>query len=181
MAGITITQPSAARLTTIKDEDSTHSITPPATAHDEKRVNIYTTHSYSSNTPPRSSMEVYKSESKTGIIANLDVDLEAGHRSFDANGGGISLLPSKIGKVCTKDPAWPSREDQKKEMLQMKRNRACCGWWAGLTTKKRNWAKTIIFFLVCGLLVGIAVSITRAVGGGVFSGDNTNKPIGGSS
>ncbi len=180
VVGITITQPSTTRLCTIKDEDSQHSITPPPTAHNEKRSNIYTTNSYNSS-PPRSSMDAYKFESKTGIVSHSDVDLERGHRSLDVNGGEVTLLASKcskISKMGTKDTAWPSREDRKREILQMKRNRACCVWWADLGNKKRNWAKSIIFLLVVGLIVGLAVGITKAVGGGVFAGGNTNKPIG---
>jgi len=129
-------------------------------------------------------MEVYKSDSKRPIVTTTSEgypDLEAGHRSLEVNGGDVSLLPSKcskISKVCTKDPAWPSLAERKQEKRQMRRNKASCQWWGRLSNNQRAWGKALIFLMLAGLIVGLSVGITKAVGGGVFSGDSTNKPIG---
>ena len=54
------------------------------------------------------------------------------------------------------------------------------GWspWGKLNKKQKLWAKILVGLIIIGAAVGIGVGISKAVGGGVWKGINSQVPIG---
>ncbi|PNS17773.1 hypothetical protein CAC42_3168 [Sphaceloma murrayae] len=81
---------------------------------------------------------------------------------------------------------WPSRQTLKSKARMEKchrRRNNCFGLskrWGEMDKKKRLIVKILIALLVIGIAVGLAIGISRAVGGGVWTGQNKTKQIPGS-
>ncbi|KAF3006014.1 hypothetical protein E8E13_010593 [Curvularia kusanoi] len=117
-------------------------------------------------------------QSKTHLeVSTFERDLEAG---VPLSAATTQQLPkvSVDGRVrevkeCT---MWPSRQAVLEKRKDHKRNKGC-NLYKGMTSKQRLWTKIIIALLVIGAAVGLGVGISRAVGGGVWSGDGQSKQI----
>ncbi|KAH7132041.1 hypothetical protein B0J11DRAFT_215099 [Dendryphion nanum] len=112
-------------------------------------------------------------QSKTHLDVNIR-DLEAGTEPLSA---ATTQAPkvSVDGRVkeCT---MWPSRQAMADKKKMYKRGRGC-NLFRNLNSKQRLWAKILIALFVVAAAVGLGVGISRAVGGGVWSGQNQSKPI----
>ncbi|TKX25169.1 hypothetical protein C1H76_2399 [Elsinoe australis] len=81
---------------------------------------------------------------------------------------------------------WPSRQTLKSKARQEKcerRRKNCFGLskrWGEMPKQKRLIAKILIALVVIAFAVGIAIGISRAVGGGVWTGQNKQTQIPGS-
>jgi len=178
---LTITRPSPERrasnqsnvLSTIEDIDSTHSVTPPATAHNEKFPNITSSPYYN----PQSQ----GSESKQNITvvhSSFDHDLEAQtltQQKTEASQSKTGLLKKK--SATNVDPAWPGRDQLKMRKKQLKREKACCGWWAGMSSKKRTLIKVLIFLVVVAVATSLGLGISKALNTGAWTKSGANTPI----
>ena len=195
---LTIARPAATRstsyqstevLSTIEDVDSTHSLTPSQSTRNEKSLERENSpfSPFYNPTPTRYSLDKAKSESKQNINIipsnSYDTDVEAcltPQKTTGTYGGRMSLLKSKSrGDIeCT---VWPGQNALKQKKKDMRRERGknlmCCGWMAGLSKKKKIYAKILIALLVVGIAVGVGVGISRAVGGGVWKNKTSNAPI----
>jgi hypothetical protein len=194
LAGLTIPPPARAfqsssqpigLLTTIEDLESTHSLSPATTlSPDEKtRHGISPLSPFYDHAPTRLSLEAQKSESRRNINqipTHYDNDLEAGLSPPTSAGTLDKPVPkSKTGNFhCS---VWPDRQDLKMKKKAMRRDKGrymLCGWMARLSKTQRIWVKIIFAAVVIGAAVGIAIGITKAVGGGVWkNSQNTNAPI----
>jgi hypothetical protein len=89
----------------------------------------------------------------------------------------VHLASTKSNVETTKDcTMWPSRATLKQRAIQEKTAKS----WNPLCrlTKKQKFAAHIVIALVIiGAAVGIGVGVSRAVGGGVWSGQGQSKPI----
>lgn len=118
--------------------------------------------------------------SKTHLdVTGYETDLESGR-----SGSNISAVPTlqnpKVSvdgrvKECT---MWPSRQDQLERKKRVKRARGC-RLWRNLGNKQRLWIKIIIALVIVAAAVGLGIGISKAVGGGVWSGQGRSKEIGG--
>jgi hypothetical protein len=179
---LTITRPSPARqvsnqsinvLSTIEDIDSTHSMTPPTTAHNEKFPNTPSSPYYNHHSQG--------SESKQNITlvhSSFDQDLEAQaltQQKTEPSQSKTDLLKKK----CTTniDPAWPGRDQLKMRKKQMKREKACCGWWVDMSSKKRTMIKVLIFLVVVAVATGLGIGISKALNTGAWTKSGANTPI----
>lgn len=179
---LTISRPSPARqasnqsinvMSTIEDIDSTHSMTPPATAINEKFPTVTSSPYYNHRTQA--------SESKQNINVvhtSFDHDLEAQtltQQKTEASQSKTGLLKKK----CTTniDPAWPGRDQLKMRKKQMKREKACCGWWVGMDSKKKTLVKVLIFLVIVALATGLGIGISRALDTGAWTKSGANTPI----
>jgi len=198
--GLTIIRPNAARqqssqgvdvLSTIEDIDSTHSLTPTHTLHNEKISSERETSPFSpfyNSNPTRRSLEAQKSESKQNINvinSTYDTDVEACLTPQKTEAGSSSkgaLLKSKNRKDDC--PVWPGQQQMKKKKKMMRKERGkhnLCGWMAGMSKTTQMWIKIFIALLVIGAAIGIGIGVSKAVGGGIWkSQSNTNAPIKGS-
>jgi hypothetical protein len=175
---LTITRPSPARqvsnqsinvMSTIEDIDSTHSMTPPATAHNEKFPNAASSPYYNLQTPA--------SESKQNINP-FDQDLEAQtltQQKTEASQSKTGLLKKK--SATTVDPAWPGRDQLKMRKKQLKREKACCGSWVAMSSRKKTMVKVLIFLVVVAFATGLGIGISRALNTGVWTKSGSNTPI----
>ena len=180
---LTITRPSPSRqvsnqsihvLSTIEDIDSTHSMSPPATAHNEKFPHDVTS-------SPYTDYHSHASESKQNITvghSSFDNDLEAQtltQQKTDVSQSKTGLLKKKC--TTTVDPVWPGRDQLKMRKKQMKREKACCGSWAALSRKKKTMIKVLIFLVVVALATGLGLGISRALHTGAWTKSGSNTPI----
>jgi len=168
---LTITRPTPARqvsnqsinvLSTIEDIESTHTMTPPASAHNEKFPEPASSPYYH---------QTHASESKQNINVghtSFDHDLEAQTLTQQKTEAGQSKT-SLLKKKCTTnvDPAWPGRDQLKMRKKQLKREKACCGCWAGMSSKKRTTIKVLIFLVIVAMATGLGIGISRALNAGV--------------
>lgn len=117
-------------------------------------------------------------QSKTHLEVNtFERDLEAGVPLSAATTQQLSKV-SMDGRVrevkeCT---MWPSRQAVLEKRKDHKRKKGC-NLFQGLNSKQKLYAKIIIALLVVGAAVGLGVGISRAVGGGVWSGNGQSKEI----
>jgi hypothetical protein len=174
---LTITRPSPARqvsnqsinvMSTIEDIDSTHSMTPPTTARNEKFPNAASS-PYYPQTPA--------SESKQNINP-FDQDIEAQtltQQKTEASQSKTGLLKKKC--TTTVDPAWPGRDQLKMRKKQLKREKACCGSWVAMSSRKKTMVKVLIFLVVVALATGLGIGISRALNTGVWTKSGSNTPI----
>ncbi|KAF2222147.1 hypothetical protein BDZ85DRAFT_283257 [Elsinoe ampelina] len=78
---------------------------------------------------------------------------------------------------------WPSKQTLKSKARMEKchrRRKNCFGLskkWGEMDKKKRLTVKILLALLIVGIAVGVAIGITRAVGGGVWAGQNKQKTI----
>ncbi|CZR57994.1 uncharacterized protein PAC_07884 [Phialocephala subalpina] len=178
---LTITRPSPARqqqglvLSTIQDVDSTHSMSPPPSATNEKNpIN-------SLGSPYQYSTHESRSDSKMNVNvvhSDLDNDLEAQaltQEKTQASQSKSNLLKNKT-KSCV-DPAWPGRNHLKQQRKIAKRDRACCRPWASLSKKGKGIITGVIFLVILGIALGVGFGISSRVGGTITTGNGTNKPI----
>ncbi|PSN60348.1 hypothetical protein BS50DRAFT_207230 [Corynespora cassiicola Philippines] len=76
-------------------------------------------------------------------------------------------------KECT---MWPSRQAMLEKKKDYKRARGC-NLFRNLNSKQRLYAKIFIALFIVAAAVGLGVGISRAVGGGVWSGNGQSKTI----
>lgn len=188
---LTITRPTNVRqasnqsievLSTIEDVDSTHSLSPTHTSHNEKSLERETSplSPFYNPAPTRYSLEAQKSESKQNINvihANYDTDIEALTPAQTTSHAGI--FKSKSGNPeCTVWPGQQAMKMKKKAMRREKSKHMVCGCMAGLDKRTKTWIKVLIALIVVGTAVGVGVGVSKAVGGGVWkSQNNVNAPI----
>jgi hypothetical protein len=168
-------------LSTIEDVDSTHSLSPTQTSHNEKSLERETSplSPFYNPAPTRYSLEAQKSESKQNINiinAAYDTDVEA-LTPYTTNNAG--LFTKRSGNPeCT---VWPGQNAMKMKKKAMRRERSkhmLCGCMASLDKRTRIWIKVVIAVLVIGTAIGVGVGVSKAVGGGVWkSSTNANAPI----
>ena len=195
--GLTITRPTPARqqssqgvdvLSTIEDIDSSHTLTPTHTLHNEKISSERETSPFSpfyNPNPTRRSLEAQKSESKQNInviSSTYDTDIEA-CLTQQKTGAGSSSKGALLKSKSRKDdcPVWPGQQQMKKKKKMMRKERGkhnLCGWMAGMSKTTQMWIKILIALLVIGAAIGIGIGVSKAVGGGIWkSSSNTNAPI----
>ncbi|KAF2794972.1 hypothetical protein K505DRAFT_20006 [Melanomma pulvis-pyrius CBS 109.77] len=122
----------------------------------------------------RRSMDGSMQQSKTHLdVGVYERDLEAGMPLSAATTQNPKTSVDGRVKECT---MWPSRQAMidKKKLHQRARG---CNLFRNLTNKQRLWAKIAIALFVVAAAVALGVGISRAVGGGVWSGDGTSKQI----
>jgi hypothetical protein len=107
----------------------------------------------------RTSLEQLKCEVKVSCRGYYSQDLESGMRTPPKRSVEIHRLQSS--------KLWKS--DKRKH----------CGCLRTLSKKQRLSLKILIAILLVGAMVGIALGITAAVGGGVWRSNNRQTPIGG--
>ncbi|TID27809.1 gb [Venturia nashicola] len=89
----------------------------------------------------------------------------------------VYLASSKSNLETTKDcTMWPSRVTLQNRAIQEKRAKS---WnpMCRLTKKQKLTAQIIIALAIIGAAVGIGVGVSKAVHGGVWSGQGQSKPI----
>ncbi|PMD34671.1 hypothetical protein L207DRAFT_124577 [Hyaloscypha variabilis F] len=155
---LTISRPSPARqasnqsinvMSTIQDIDSVHSMTPPATANNEKF--------------PVATSSPYYNHQTQGSESKQNINSKTG------------LLKKK--SATNIDPAWPGRDQLKMRKKQMKREKACCGWWVGMDSKKKTLIKVLIFLVIVALATGLGIGISKALNTGAWTKSGANTPI----
>jgi len=177
-------------LSTIDDVESSHSLTPTHTHHNEKMSSDRETSPFSpfyDPSPTRYSLEALKSESKQNInIINTsyDTDIEAclSHQKTGASGqGGLLKNKNRQDVECS---VWPGQKQMKRKKKMMRKERGkhnICGCMAGMPKKTQIWIKVLMALLVIGGAIGIGIGVSKAVGGGIWKNTSSpNSPIQGS-
>lgn len=103
-------------------------------------------------------------------------DLEAQNLNLPAH----LASASKTGLLCNKtkfDPMWPNRQDLKQRKRALKRERAYCACWAGMSKKKRGIISTIVIIVILGAGLSVGFGISKRVGGRVVNSQGTNTPL----
>jgi len=179
--GLSLTRPHPARqqlglvLSTIQDVDSTHSLTPPPSANNEKN------HIDSLNSPYQYNSHEARSDSKMNVNVvsySYENDLEAQaltQEKTQASKCTSNLIKNKT-KSCV-DPAWPGRNHLKQQKKIAKRERACCRPWASLSKKSKGTISGVILIVILGVALGVGFGISSRVGGTITTGNGNNKPI----
>ncbi|KAF2112462.1 hypothetical protein BDV96DRAFT_163112 [Lophiotrema nucula] len=103
--------------------------------------------------------------------SHLDVgvyerDLEAGLPLSTATTQNPKVSVDGRVKECT---MWPSRQAMMDKKKMSKRARGC-HLLRNLSPKQRLWVKIVIAMIIVAAAVGLGVGISKAVGGGVWSG-----------
>lgn len=161
--GVTITRPSTVRdysrnhvLSTIEDVDSTHTLTPTHGTFPASTVR--------DDSPARSlSYDNMKSESKTNI-SYYEHDVEACRSNSMTN----ALSPYSYGPSQQPCSMWPGRKQLKDNRKALKKTRGCQPL-ARFDKKTRIMIKIAIGLLLVGLIIGVGVGISKAVGGGIWN------------
>lgn len=168
------TQPQPA-LRSPPSHDSNMSSTSVGAAEKEMGVNSSNPFSaFYKHPEARRSMDENKQQSKTHLDVNVhERDLEAGVPLSAATTQQPKVSVDGRVKECT---MWPSRQAMLDKKKMNKRARGC-NLFRNLNNKQRLWAKIIIALVVVAAAVGLGVGISRAVGGGVWSGEGQNKQI----
>lgn len=153
-------QKSGLNLIPVKESDS---ITAPPSA-----VSTPTVHT-PNHTNPFSAFYEHRADSsnnlKTPNVYQHDLESQC-----QLSTSKISMDP---GKECT---MWPSRAALKAQKREEKHKKS----WNPLHRlgkRQKLTAQIVIALLVIGAAVGIGVGVSRAVGGGVWSGNGQSKPI----
>ncbi|KAL2068745.1 hypothetical protein VTL71DRAFT_15083 [Oculimacula yallundae] len=159
---LTINRPSPSRqtsaqiLSTIHDVDSTHSLTPPGTATNEKTIETtYTT--------PMNDRDMF-------------TDLEGQRLTTQKTEASVSktgLLTTACSKV---DSAWPGRNHMKQQKKADKLQRSRCGYWARLKKMHKALIIAAIVLAILGIALGIGFGISQKVGGTINDGSDNHKP-----
>ena len=111
-------------------------------------------------------------ESKTHLDVHVR-DLETGLPLSAASTQQPKVSVDGRVKECT---MWPSRQAMMEQKKRNQRSRGC-NLFKNLTNKQRLWAKIAIALFVVAAAVGLGVGISRAVGGGIWSGNGQTKQI----
>ncbi|TKA67497.1 hypothetical protein B0A49_08544 [Cryomyces minteri] len=156
------------------DTDSVMTLTPTASrvaTPQEGSSPLNPFSAFYSHPATRHSLEEARTASKTHFQV-YETDLEAGLSTAD--------LPKQSSldgnaKECT---MWPSKKTlREKAKLQEKATRRMYNPMRNLSKKQKLYAKILIALLVVAAAVGIGIGVSRAVGGGVWAGNNTAKKI----
>lgn len=146
----------------------------------EKNMAIDTTNPFSAfyKHPDASRERQSQEETPQGTKSHLDVgiserDLEAGLPLSAATTQQPKVSVDGRVKECT---MWPSRQAVLEQKKRNQRKRGC-NLFRNLNSKQRLWAKIFIALFIVAAAVGLGVGISRAVGGGVWSGQGSNKEI----
>ncbi|KAF2740399.1 hypothetical protein EJ04DRAFT_210127 [Polyplosphaeria fusca] len=146
----------------------------------EKELGIDTTNPFSAFYKHPDASRERHSQEDANLASKTHLDVVVGERDLEA-GLPLSTATTQQPKVsvdgrvkeCT---MWPSRQavlDQKKKN---RRSRGC-NLFRNLNSKQRLWAKVIIALIIVAAAVGLGVGISRAVGGGVWSGQGQSREI----
>ncbi|KAI9818106.1 MAG: hypothetical protein M1827_000731 [Pycnora praestabilis] len=155
---------------TVHDACSTNTLTPRTSnvatfREDGELDHAHPSSAFYCHPTTRSSFERAKSESQAHIKV-YDVDVEA------ARSMSVSEGPRK---ECT---VWPGKQTLAQKARLAKKSRGCSPL-RNLTKQQKLWAKILIALVIIGAAVGIGIGISRAVGGGVWKGNNPQGTIGG--
>lgn len=121
----------------------------------------------------RRSMDDAESTAK-GHLNVYQHDLESGVPiSATSTVGAPKVSVDGRVKECT---MWPSKQTLMEKAKARKQERGC-NPLRTLDKKQKLWAKIFIALFIIAAAVGLGVGISRAVGGGVWSGNGSNKKI----
>jgi len=152
--------------------------------------NVFDTPKTLSPAPSIDGPLVTQSHGKPNLVVNVDTDLEKG--SLSPMSSARHLTPSPLYSPCRdykvssqvqECSVWPSKNTLKAKAHNEKSDRRagnCYGLtrqWGNMSKKQRLWAKILLAFCLLALVAGLGVGITRAVGGGVWSGKSSQKTI----
>ncbi|KAF2142163.1 uncharacterized protein K452DRAFT_227208 [Aplosporella prunicola CBS 121167] len=109
-------------------------------------------------------------------------DLEAGSHNpttFPTLSAATTATQPKVSvdgrvKECT---VWPTKQTLREKAKQEKYKDRSCRWWGDLSRKQKMWIKILIGLTIVALAVGLSVGISRAVGGGVWTGTGESHTI----
>ena len=128
-----------------------------------------------------------RQNSKANVPLN-EKDLEAGVQTplspEDPNNAFTSKVSVDVNKECR---MWPSKQTLIQEKLaekKKKRDRELCGgcgpvrdFWGRLSKRQKLTTKIVLALFLVGVVVAIAVGISVAVNGTVYSGEGHNAQI----
>jgi hypothetical protein len=191
-AGALEHRPPVDALSTIEDAEPTRSWSPATTLSPDGKTGLNPFSPFYSPSPTRLSLDAQKSESRRGITpidtaaAAYNADLEAGSTPpTSASSLGPSPLKGRAEKVENQNlhcAVWPSPRALRLKRKTMRREKArymLCGWTAGMSGRTRALIKVAMAMLLVGAAVGVAIGISKAVGGGVWrSSEATNALLG---
>lgn len=174
-------------LSTVDDLESTRSLSPATTvdpdAGGKYAGDVNPLSPFYNPSPTRLSLDAQKSESRRDVhlIPAYDTDLEAGSTPpASAISSDKSIAKPDTNFHCA---VWPNQQAMRMKKKAMRRTNGrymMCGWLAARSKPTRITIKTIFALVLIGAAVGIAIGISKAVGGGVWrNSQNTNAPIGG--
>lgn len=123
----------------------------------------------------RTSFAQAKSESKINVEL-YSHDLESGSRITHASMADAAGLEPPV-HAHKDDKVWPCSKTREKTLLARQRAKGCSPF-SRLSKKQTFGVQVLIALVVIGAITGLAVGISKAVGGGVFkSSSNSNAPI----
>jgi hypothetical protein len=115
------------------------------------------------NTPTgKSHLDVYTHDLESGVPISAATTVAHPKVSID---GRV--------KECT---MWPSKQTMLEKAKARKRERGC-NPMRSLDKKQKLWCKIFIALFIVAAAVGLGVGISRAVGGGVWTGNGKTKQI----
>jgi len=110
----------------------------------------------------RYSIEQQRSESKIRLdVYNVELERGLGFQSTDR---------------LQDESVWPAKQTLQEKALLAKKQRGCAPL-RNLSKKQRFWVMMLIGLVVVAAAVGLGVGISRAVGGGVWAGDDQTVKI----
>jgi hypothetical protein len=130
--------------------------------------------------------EARRSMDATASAPNSKVHLDVGVYERDLESGSTQGLPLSVAttqqarvsvdgrvKECT---MWPSRQTITERRKMSKRAKGC-RLFGSLNSKQRLWAKIVIAMFIIAAAVGLGIGISKAVGGGIWKGNQQDAPI----
>lgn len=150
-----------------------HPITKEGGNYDPISSNPYS--AFYSHPRTRTSFAQAKSESKINVSL-YNHDIESGSRMMHASIADAAD-PEPPNHVHKDDKVWPCSKTREKTLLARQKTKGCSPF-SRLSDRQRFWVKVLIALVFVGVVTGLAVGISKAVGGGVFkSSGNSNAPI----
>lgn len=125
-----------------------------------------------------------RNNSKTNVPIT-EKDLEGGMRTPLTPDNPNNAFMSKVSVDCNKEcRMWPSKQTLMQSKLAEKkkqRDGKLCGpvvhFWAQRTKRQKLITKIVLAFFLIGVVVAIAVGISVAVNGTVYSGEGHNADL----
>jgi hypothetical protein len=166
----------------------------PVVSRDDYQEKLVPPHSPFYQHPPASheripgNLQITPSKMKSQTLGVYEKDLESGPATPLSTNNELNPFTSKVSiganQECT---MWPSRKTLEQNRLaerKQKHGRRALGfanlrhWWATASPKQKWLLRGLLAFFVIGAIVAIAVGVTNAVHGGVYSGNGQSRQIG---
>lgn len=141
---------------------------PPANAHSPKAESTDEASDFDPTVGAKPYSPFYRHATTKPSEEHLKVDVKItsrGYSSQDLESGGRSAYKQSV-------------DLNRASKIWVKEDKRRCGWFDAMTKRQRLAVKVFLALLIVGGMIGIAVGITAAVGGGVWRSSHRQATLG---